>query len=273
MFEITGETRLLSVIGHPVSHSLSPVIHNFFSKCAKLSFRYMAFDVTEETLGDFFTSAKTLNMAGFNVTMPLKEAVLPLLDIIDANAKAYRSVNTVVQKDGIFTGYNTDGKGFIAALHALSFAPTSGTALILGTGGAARTVAAALSQCGMTVIMASRRSAQLAPYLDTTYCAWNDLAQVAASARLCINATPIGMHGNSQVFASYDFLDALPQDAPVCDLIYAPRKTQLLQEAEQRGHPIMNGLSHLVHQAALSYGYFTGHMPEPDTIAEILAKI
>ncbi len=280
---ITGATRLLAVIGHPVSHSLSPQIHNRFAASLNLSYAYLAFDVTPETLPDFMAAARSLNIAGFNVTMPLKSLVLPQLDEIAASADLYGAVNTVVYREGRFSGHNTDGQGFLLSLAHAGLDPAKANALILGAGGAARAVAMALLQKGARVQLACRRPDKALSLEGAAYCSWSEIANIieAEDCNLLINATPLGMEGSSPSggpdesgnFTDLSFLNSLRPGALVYDLIYAPRETLLLHQAKAKGFAVMNGLAHLVCQAALSFEFFTGQAPGRDTIAELISSL
>lgn len=273
MHEITGATKLLAVIGHPVAHSLSPKIHNRFAADLKLHYTYMAFDIEPQGLEEFLDAARLLGMAGFNLTMPLKERVLPYLDVLDDAAKEYGAVNTVAVRDGRLYGYNTDGGGFVLSLENRDFDFARGAALVLGTGGAAKAVAIALSQNGMKVKMASRRAESLMPLrANIEYCCWADISSEAVGCDLVVNATPLGMHGMQDGFANFSFLDVLEKDHIVYDLVYTPAETELLKQAKNRGLRTISGLHHLLHQAALSFWHFTGIMPLPESIAAITAE-
>lgn len=281
---ITGATRLLAVIGHPVNHSLSPQIHNRFAASLNLPYAYLAFDVTPETLSDFMAAARTLNIAGFNVTMPLKSLILPHLDEIAASADLYGAVNTVVYQDGKFSGHNTDGQGFLLSLASAGLEAAKANALILGAGGAARAVAMALLQQGAQVRLACRRQSTALPLEGAVYCPWSEIGNTieTAGCNLLINATPLGMEGTSPSggqnesggdFTDLSFLDILQPGALVYDLIYAPRETFLLRQAKAKGFAVMNGLAHLVCQAALSFEHFTGRAPDPNIIEELIASL
>lgn len=275
MPETTAGTRLLAVIGSPVRHSLSPRIHSEFIRRAGLAgqYAYLAFDVTPEALPAFVAGARAMGMAGFNVTMPLKERVVPLLDELDASASA-GAVNTVFARGGRLYGANTDGQGFVMSL-TLSGGALPERAMILGAGGSARVIAFALLGAGVSVTVASRRAVRF----DTDdqrlqYCAWDEFPARLPGHDLLVNATPLGMEGADKGdFADFGFLDALPNGAAVYDLVYAPRRTSLLKQAEARGLVAQNGLAHLVCQAALSFERFTGQALGLDAVRDVLAAL
>ncbi|MDR3209301.1 MAG: quinate/shikimate dehydrogenase, partial [Oscillospiraceae bacterium] len=148
---ISGATRLLAVIGSPVSHSKSPLIHNAFAANGNSEYAYLAFDVTRGTLPDFLAAARALPIAGFNVTMPLKEAIVPYLDELDDFTRIIGAANTVVNRGGRLAGYNTDGDGVTAALNAHGVRLADAYVLVLGAGGAAKAACLALANAGARV--------------------------------------------------------------------------------------------------------------------------
>ena len=236
----------LCVIGSPVSHSLSPAIHTEFLRRAGLEGTYTAVEVTGETLPDFVAAAKAGAWDGFNVTMPLKERILPLLD--ELGTEVTTAVNTVVVRQGRTIGHNTDGIGF---LQALPCSPAEKKCLLLGAGGAARAVCDALLGAGAEVTVCSRKSIALP---GATVMLWPELN--AAGFDLLVNATPLGMAGSPE-FPDFSFLNALPAHAVVFDLVYHPEETALLQRAKALGLNAVGGLALLYAQAELSFRYFT----------------
>lgn len=264
---INGETALLAVIGHPVKHSLSPHIQNHFIEATRLPYAYLAFDIEPGQVKEFARASLLLGMAGFNVTMPFKEEIIPCIDVMDSKAAMYGAVNTVVVRERRLYGYNTDGDGFLLSLAHHQYQLTQGKALILGAGGAARTVAMALAQNGVNVCVAARRPEEAKKMMERSglalnYCHWDAIRENAADCSLIVNGTPLGMHGTDKEFDDLSFLDMLPSGAFVYDLIYAPRETKFLSRAKNRGLTAVNGLSHLICQAALAYALFTGIMPD-----------
>ncbi len=267
---ITGATRVLALIGSPVSHSLSPQIHNRFSDSLGLNYAYLAFDITHDGLKRFTEAARLMGIAGFNVTMPLKERIIPYLDAVSDAAGLCGAVNTVVNKAGTLIGHNTDGDGFARSLEREGFVFNGKKALVLGAGGAARAVALALAKRGMSVRMASRSPDKEVVAEGAEYCNWSDTGSEAEGCPLLVNATPLGMHGVNEDFADLSFLDALPSDSIIYDLIYSPRETALLKAAKGRGLRAINGVPHLVCQAALSFELFTGHTPSERVVSDLL---
>jgi shikimate dehydrogenase len=197
--------------------------------------------------------------------MPHKADLVPLMDELSGDARMYRSVNTVVLRDGRLLGFNTDGEGFLRSLLEEGIDPAGKRIAVLGAGGAARSVVLKLAATGAKSITVCCRSPEKAAELADASPAVRitDLSREAtdaalAGADLLINATPLGMQGVDADFEDFSFLDALPSSAPVCDLIYRPLRTSLLLEAEKRGHRTLNGLGMLIHQAILALEHFAG---------------
>lgn len=278
---LDGPSKNLAVIGHPITHSKSPQIQNDFALQTGEKYHYTTIDVTPETLADFLESIPARALAGFNITMPLKEQILPHLDEIDASAAACGSVNTVVVRRGALIGYSTDGLGTLAALREVSPQlgnfidgkgdKTAPLAVILGTGGAAKAAAAALDAVGVRVVALSRRDS-LPEVAGAETRPFADLKSLAPQADIVINATPLGMHGHSE-FDDLTWLDALNPTAIVFDFVYHPAATQLLIESERRNLTTIGGLRLLVHQAAEAFRLFTGTAPAPAHIDSIVAQL
>ncbi len=254
----------LCVIGDPVLHSKSPLIQNTMIRALGLDYEYLCQPIKREELPAWLERVRQENWAGFNATMPHKEALVPHMDKLDEDARLYGAVNTVCNQNGKLYGFNTDGGGFTRAL-AMANIPIRGTRFaLLGAGGAAKAVALKLVQQGAGHVTICNRTADKATVLAA--CAPKIMstsgfsaAELAAACRGCdvlINCTNLGMAG-SPAFEALDFVDALPVGVPVCDLIYHPAKTALLTRAEAQGHPIMNGLPLLIHQAILALEHFT----------------
>ena len=256
----------LCVIGDPVLHSKSPAIQNAMLRRLGLEPLYSATPVKAEELSAFMAEAKSGKWRGFNATMPHKQALLPLLDEVDEEAALLGAVNTVTIENGRAVGHNTDGRGFLAALkEELDVDPAGKNITLLGAGGAARAVALALARAGAASVMVCNRNIARAEELCAacpdilTPAAFDPdtLRELAASTDLLINCTSQGMTGKDE-FADLGFLSALPAHAVVCDLVYEPDETLLLRTARELGHPAMNGLGMLVHQAVFALEHFLG---------------
>lgn len=271
--ELTNTAKKLCVIGDPVEHSKSPLLHNTMCSLLGLDYLYLCQPVKPEGLADFLAGAKALGYAGFNATMPFKERLIPYLDELDPLAAKLGAVNTVCIKDGKLYGYNTDCPGYIAALKRRGFDPKGKRAVLLGAGGAAKAVALGLSDAGAEVFVANRTAekADAVTALDPAHIRaipWPPADQPElASADLLVNATSIGMTGR---FPSYDFLDVLPKTALVSDLVYRGAPTPLLREAADRGLDTMDGYPLLIHQAILALEHFTGQTIDPGRVLPAL---
>ncbi len=269
--------RRLCVIGDPVSHSKSPLIQNTMLQALGLDYEYSGQRVAAGELPQWLDRVRREDWAGFNATMPHKQDLVPLMDHLDEDAKLYRAVNTVCYKNGEFYGYNTDGGGFVRALEEAGIQIQGTRFALLGAGGAAKAVTLKLAQQGAAQVRICNRTAEkaaaLAACAPDVLCVSGfspaELAAACAAADVLINCTNLGMAGFSP-FEGLDFLEALPADAAVCDLIYHPLKTDLLARAEALGHPIMNGLPLLIHQAILSLEHFTGACIDPKAMSPLM---
>lgn len=259
----------LCVIGDPVAHSLSPRIQTAMLSVLGREGSYTAVTVRREELPRFAERVRGGEFTGFNATMPHKVDLVELVDVLDESARLARSVNTVVRReDGALAGFSTDGAGFAEALKGAGRDPNGLELTLLGTGGAARSLAAALPKAGVRLIhVCGRREAGVDGICETVSAAGGTaeghpfdrdaLANACGSAQVLVNCTNLGMAGQGQ-FADFAFLDALPPTALVCDLIYHPAETELLRRARLRGLEGMNGLPLLVWQGVLALEHFLG---------------
>jgi shikimate dehydrogenase len=258
---ITGKTKLLGVIGHPVEHSLSPVMHNAAIAKLGLDYIYLPFPIAPENLEVAIAGFAAVGVVGFSVTIPHKQAIMPFLSEITPIAQAIGAVNTVSRQDHKWVGTNTDIEGFIAPLQTTYQQDWSHkTAVILGNGGAARAVVAGCHQLGLAKIHVVGRNVQkLQAFCDSwsnspikenlQVTTWYELAKLIPQADLLVNTTPIGMY--PQLYESplsADEIKNLPPGAIAYDLIYIPQPTQFLQLAEKHGAIAIDGLEMLVQQ-------------------------
>lgn len=275
MLPINGKTQLIGLIGWPVSHSFSPAMHNAAAQALGLNWTYVPLPVAPENVASAVAGLAALGFRGVNVTVPHKQAVMPLLAELEPGAQAIGAVNTiVVAENGRLTGHNTDWAGFLADLLAHDIAVANRDCLLLGAGGSARAVAYGLAQSGARVHILARRISQteklimdLRPYFPQAQFTGHpltELAQVALRlpAPLIINSTPLGMTPNETSSPWPNDLP-LPHGATVYDLVYNPRRTRLMQQAEAAGCRAINGLGMLVQQGAKAFTLWTGQ--EPDT--------
>lgn len=271
--------KQLFVIGDPVAHSLSPLLHQTMIDQTGAAYRYDVRTVRPEELPAFVRWAKDGGCAGFNVTMPHKEAILPLLDEVDATAASCGAVNTVCIREGRAIGHNTDGTGFLDSLAGQGFYPQGRTVLLLGAGGAAKAVGHALAAAGACrIIVCARRleraaalAAQLPGCREGIMLAQDAIQQAAAACDLLVNATPLGMAG-SPAFARLDFLQAMPPHAVVYDLVYHPRRTALLEAAARQGLRTVGGIDLLIRQAVRAFTFFTGETPDTAALYDALRE-
>ena len=255
--------KKLCVIGDPVLHSKSPLIQNTMIQALGLDYEYVCQPVKREELSAWLDRVRTEGWAGFNATMPHKEALVPYMDELDEDAKLYGAVNTVCYRNGKLYGFNTDGGGFARALTMCNI-PIKGTRFtLLGAGGAAKAVTLKLVQqgaghvtiCNRTVEKAAALAAHAPEVMLVTGFSKEELSVACSNCDVLINCTNLGMAGSPE-FEALDFVDALPPKAPVCDLIYHPLETALMSRAGSQNHPVMNGLPLLIHQAILALEHF-----------------
>jgi shikimate dehydrogenase len=256
--------RRAAVLGYPISHSLSPVLHGYWLQHYHLAGSYEAIETKPEDLAIRLKTLQDAGYAGVNLTVPLKETVLPLLDEITPLAAQMGAVNTVVFKDGKTIGYNTDAEGFARNIAPMNFSALQ-KAIVLGAGGAARAVIAALVAEGAQHIIILNRSMEKAEALSALHpqiCQvqpWEARDAALAEADLLVNTTSLGMKNQPELVIN---LAALPRTALVTDIVYNPLHTALLQAAAQRGNPTVDGLGMLLYQAVPAFEHFFGIRPE-----------
>jgi shikimate dehydrogenase len=271
----TGHARLYGLIGRPVSHSLSPAMHEAAFHAQGMNCRYHAFHVEPEALPAAVAGLKALGVAGFNVTIPHKEAIMPLLDEVAENARLVGAVNTVVCRNGRLVGYNTDGWGFLCALEEEGVRPSGMRAVVLGAGGAARAIASHLILAGAahvavlnrTVAKAEALVASLTEALQEGRSAPRHLPPFVAGgldaealirqADLVVNCTALGM-GELAAESPLPAISWLRTGAVVYDTVYRPAQTRLMREALAHGCRAIGGLGMLVHQGACAWEYWFG---------------
>ena len=270
---ITGKTKLAGVMGWPVAHSRSPLLHNYWLKRLEIDGAYVPMPVHPNHLGAGLRGIAALGFMGCNITVPHKEEAFKLVDSSDDLAQKVGAVNTViVQKDGTLHGMNTDVYGFSQNMKSAgrAYQPKK-PAVVVGAGGAARAIIVALHNDGCRDIRlinrTSERAIALAKELNPvcgdviTPVGWPDRHEVMDDARAFINTTTQGMDGQQPLDIS---LRALDDEAVVCDIVYTPLNTPLLIEAKKRGHPCVDGLGMLIHQAELGFQHWFGIAPPVD---------
>lgn len=277
----TGKTVNLGVIGDPIVHSLSPALQNAALAAAGLDYAYIAMRTAPADLAAAVAGLRALGFRGFNVTIPHKMAIRACLDEIDADAAVIGAVNTVVNEAGQLKGYNTDVIGCIDALRARGFDPQGKTAALLGAGGAAQAVIWGLIKAGAAhICIGVRNVPKVQPLVHKfqAYAAidlfdWQEPAFAACLGQtdLLVNTTPLGMAPHIDDMPCIDWT-ALQPGALVYDIIYTPAKTRFLQEAEQQGHPILNGEAMLVGQGAAAFQLWTGREADRAVMTQALRK-
>ena len=255
----------LGIIGHPIGHSISPRFQQAGLDHLAVDHRYLAYDVHPDLVSEFVASLRSDSVRGINVTVPHKEAVMPFLDEIDEWAAEAGAVNTVVNREGRLTGYNTDGYGFLRALReSAGLEPAGKRALILGAGGSARGVVQALLRAGVAELVIANRTLERAEALadlaanrgvPARAIGLNDLQSKGDSdpADLIVNCTSLGMYHGPDENAAPLPASQIPASALVYDLVYNPMLTPLLRESQTAGAPTLGGISMLVYQGAASF--------------------
>lgn len=261
MQEITGQTRLAGVIGDPVRHSISPAIHNAAFAAAGLDWRYLAFPVAGGRAADAIAAMDVLGIEGLSVTMPHKADVFATLVRHTPAAAALGVCNCVFRdRDGMLVGDNTDGDGFVAALRANSDRTIAGSnVVVVGAGGAARSIVDALGRAGATSIAVVNRTRSNAEEVAAlAECA--DVADFDAvvTADILINTTSVGMADGPDPDSSPIPLELLRERHLVADIVYSPLVTPLLAAATAAGAATLGGLPMLVHQAVAQFEHWTG---------------
>ena len=265
-----------AVIGHPVGHSKSPLIHNEWIRQHHLDGSYNAVDIAPD---DFEAGIRKLvqdGYTGWNVTVPHKESMMALCDTVDDTARSIGAVNTVTVREKKLHGTNTDAFGFLENIKQArpGFSFTSGPAIILGAGGAARAVLYGLLQEGVPDIRLTNRTREKAEELKAmapdhiTVIDWDKRNEALESANLLVNTTVLGMEGKPPLEIN---LDALPEQALVNDIVYVPLYTDLLTRAKQRGNPVVTGIGMLLHQARPAFEHWFDIFP--DVTAELEKKV
>ncbi len=267
-------------MGDPIAHSLSPGIHNAAFAALEMDWVCVAMQTPQGMAAEAVRGIRAMGIMGMSVTMPHKAAVISALDSLSDDAAALNSVNCIVNRDGRLVGHNTDGTGFVAGLrHDFGIDPSGVDCVVLGAGGAARSVVVALSRAGarsVKVINRSAANAEVAAELAGPAGSVGVPVDVTA-AELVVNATSVGMAGDASGVPSG--LEAMPCDPDLIrdgqmlvDLIYNPAETAFMKAAADRGARVANGVSMLVHQAAVAFGEWTGVAPPIDAMFEATAS-
>jgi len=276
-------TKIIGVIGHPIKHSFSPLMHNISFELSGLNYLYLPFDVPPALLKDALKGMVALGIKGFNVTIPLKEKVLPILKDVSEEANIIGAVNTIVNEEGILKGYNTDVHGVVESLLPFKEEIVNSKVIVIGAGGAARSVIYALIRhFNVGQISIINRTEQIAESLKeyfSTKMLFNeiksyplvppDLIEVFRDAKLIVNTSSMGMYPNVDDSAT-TIKESFMKGQIIFDVVYNPIKTKLLKIAESQGATIITGLKMFVEQGAKSYELWTGQQMPKEKVMKAL---
>jgi shikimate dehydrogenase len=276
--KITGASQVVFILGHPVSHSLSPTMHNAAFEKVHLPWLYTPLDISPREVGPVVKMMRAFNARGANVTVPYKEKVISYLDIVEPEAKWLGSVNTIYRKGNRLCGTSTDGEGFLRSLDSWRSKLKGTRGLLIGAGGAAKAVAGALAKSGVKGFYIANRSGAKAaklmksllqkyPKLDIQAIPLKDSAQFVPYSDWIVQSTSLGLKGET----SPVLLKGARKGTLIVDLIYH-RETDFLKQAKRLGLPHLGGLGMLLHQGALSFERWTGRKAPVDVMHRALVK-
>ncbi len=280
---LTGKSRVYGILGDPVAHSLSPLMQNQAFRALAIDAIYVPFHVTSKQLPQAIEGLRALAIAGVNLTIPHKEAVLPLLDQIDAKAALIGAVNTVVNRQGRLIGYNTDGLGFLrSAEQELDYHPPQSQVLMLGAGGACRAAAIALADAQVAGICIANRSVERAEclvaelqlqYRNINFSALayaaDEFTSTVQAADFIVNTTSVGLKGEPLDFLP---LENIKPSALIYDMVYSRLETPLLRAAYAQGLRAVDGLGMLASQGEEAFYLWTGKRPAPGMMRNCLME-
>lgn len=263
---ITGKTALLGLLGWPVKHSLSPRLHNYWLAQSGIDAVYLPLPVAPEALATVLPALPQMGFVGVNATIPHKEALCSLVGEVDSVAARIGAINTVAFTTAGSRGSNTDAYGFAESVRQAGYDMTRGAALVLGAGGAARAVLAALQDAVCPDIWLTNRTPERATALAQQFpgvktAPWENWPKALAQTSLLVNTTSRGLNGQDDFAVD---LTAMPGHAAVCDLVYRPLQTGLLRAAEAAGLVPIDGLGMLLYQAQASFEIWLGVKPPVD---------
>jgi shikimate dehydrogenase len=275
---ITGSTRIYGLIGDPVEHSLSPLMHNAAFKELNLNCVYLPFHVRRKELPRAVKGLQSLGISGFNVTIPHKIPMVRYLDEVEKEAASIGAINTVATRNGKLIGYNTDGAGAYRALRAEGSDPRDQRITILGAGGAARAVAFHLAPLSRSLVILNRtREKAVSLALELHRAGWDvtgrgltpqTLSEEVPESNILINATSLGMY--PRVDEMPVGRDLIHPKMTVFDIVYNPPQTKFLRAAQEAGAKVVGGLQMLVYQGILAFEIWTGKIPSMKTMARAI---
>jgi shikimate dehydrogenase len=281
---VSGKTKVCALIGDPVDHTMSPPMHNAAYAELGLDYIYLPLLVKKEQLKQAVEGLRALNFRGFNVTMPHKVSIIPMLDKLDPLAEKIGAVNTVVNDNGVLSGYNTDGLGVLKALLEKGVEPEGKKVAVIGAGGASRAISYVLAQRGAQLTILNRKeeldwaekiaasiNKDLGAAVKVMELGPKQLKIALSGADILVHATSVGMSpdsGKSLVPA-----DLFKSGLTVFDVIYSPLKTKLIREAEAAGCRTFGGVDMLVWQGVLCFEKWTGQTPPSETMRREVVKL
>jgi len=270
---ISGKTKIAGLFGWPVEHTLSPYMQNAAFLHCGLDYCYVPFRVNPDSLGNAIEAIRSLNLCGANLTIPHKETSMPFLDEADDEALAIGAVNTITNNNGILAGHNTDGRGFVTALQEQGIILEGCSALIIGAGGASRSIGYYLSKIAQSLHIHNRtheKAVALASLLSRIGGNTGVVQHLSSLSEydIIINATSLGLRADDPLPLDINLLNPLQT---VCDLVY--RKTPLLMKAEQKGCRTADGLGMLLWQGAYAFELWTGMPPPIEVMRTALLSI
>ena len=278
----SGKTQVYGIFGDPVAHSLSPAMHNAAFAALGLDAVYVPFHVLPEGLPAAIAGLRALRIAGINLTVPHKEAVLPLLDEVDPLARQIGAVNTLVVRDRRLVGYNTDGLGFLQSLQQdLQLAPAGRSVLVLGAGGAARAAVFSLAGQGAQRLVIANRTRARAQQLATSVRAWvtgihveavtleDDLSRIASGCDLVVNTISAGLKDEGFQLLDWSKITA---SVKLFDMLYSANVMPMVRVARETGHQATDGLGMLAGQGEEAFRLWTGQPPPPGLMHDILVS-
>lgn len=273
------DTKIIGLLGNPIGHSVSPLIQNLAFEKMGLNYIYMPFELRDDQLERALRSFDCFRIAGANVTVPYKTKVMRYLDKIDKKAELIGAVNVISYEDGILSGYNTDGDGFIRSLKENAGTDPRGlNALIVGSGGAARAIAFSLVMKGVSRVYIANRTYERAVGLADSinnmsegkavpiHLSHHELKDASIRSDIIVNATTVGMYPNTEARPIPS--DIISRDQLVCDAVYNPLMTGILKDAADKGCDVLTGLGMLIYQAIESFRIWTGMEPDYEELYE-----
>lgn len=274
-----SETRIFALLGHPVKNSFSPNMHSYLFEKYGVNGAYLCFDIEPRKIYKSIEAMRILNTVGFNVTIPYKTDIMAGLDEIDRNAELIGAVNTVKNEDGMLKGYNTDGRGFVKAITDRNISIEGKSALIIGCGGACRSIAIEMASAGIKKIDIRNRSIENVEKIAKRVCSAFDTEVIYSKDDVTkldlekydflINTTPIGMESEE---CPIDESIEVSSDIVVYDIVYKPHRTNLIKWAEKNNLRLIHGIDMLINQGIDAFEIWTGKTVDPKD-ADILKEM